>query len=114
LDNPQAIPFRGVVYWRLGRHRSPRSNEIVSARLCSIRATLGTFIFLPPGVAHNINNVSDTPARVLMTVSPPGHEKYFEELSRLGATGSTPDPKAIGDLRAHYDTDQLSALTSKA
>jgi quercetin dioxygenase-like cupin family protein len=78
-----------------------------------IRATPGTFLFLPPGVPHNITNVSDRPARVLMTVSPPGHEHYFEELARLTAPGTTPDPKVIGELRARYDTDQLSALTAK-
>ncbi|TIP34353.1 MAG: cupin domain-containing protein, partial [Mesorhizobium sp.] len=46
----------------------------------TIRATPGTFLFIPPGVPHNITNVSEKPARVLMTVSPPGHEHYFEEL----------------------------------
>lgn len=78
-----------------------------------VRATPGTFLFLPPGVPHNITNVADKPARVLMTVSPPGHEHYFEELARLAATGTVPDPKAIGELRANYDTDQLSALTAR-
>ena len=78
-----------------------------------MRATPGTFLFLPPGVPHNITNVSDRPARVLMTVSPPGHEHYFEELARLAATGTAPDPKAIGELRARFDTDQLSALTAR-
>jgi len=57
--------------------------------------------------------VSERPARVLMTVSPPGHEHYFEELARLTAQGA-PDPKAIGALRARFDTDQLSALTTKS
>jgi quercetin dioxygenase-like cupin family protein len=79
-----------------------------------VHATPGTFLFIPPGVPHNITNVSDRPARVLMTVSPPGHEHYFEELARLTAPGVTPDPKAIGELRARFDTDQLSALTAKA
>ena len=78
-----------------------------------IRAVPGTFLFIPPGVPHNITNVSEKPARVLMTVSPPGHEHYFEELARLTAKGA-PDPKAIGELRARYDTDQLTALTTKA
>ena len=77
-----------------------------------VRATPGTYLFIPPGVPHNITNVSDRPARVLMTVSPPGHEQYFEELAELAAQGRAPDPKAIGDLRARFDTDQLSALTA--
>ena len=51
----------------------------------TIRATPGTYLFIPPGVPHNITNVSEKPARVLMTVSPPGHEHYFEELAKLAA-----------------------------
>ena len=78
----------------------------------TIRATPGTFLFIPPGVSHNITNVSEKPARVLMTVSPPGHEHYFEELARLTASGP-PDAKAISELRARFDTDQLSALTTR-
>jgi quercetin dioxygenase-like cupin family protein len=75
-----------------------------------IHATPGTFVFIPPGVPHNIANASDKPARVLMTVSPPGHEHYFEELANVVAKGAPPDPQIIGDLRRRYDTDQLSAL----
>jgi quercetin dioxygenase-like cupin family protein len=77
-----------------------------------IRATPGTYLFIPPGVQHNITNISQQPARVLMTVSPPGHERYFEELAALTGQGGAPDPTAIGDLRARFDTDQLSALTA--
>jgi quercetin dioxygenase-like cupin family protein len=79
----------------------------------AIRATPGTYLFIPPGVPHNITNVSDKPARVLMTVSPPGHEHYFEELAKLAAQGA-PNSKALADLRARYDTDQLSTLTTRA
>ena len=78
-----------------------------------IRATPGTYLFIPPGVPHNITNVSERPARVLMTVSPPGHEHYFEELAKLAADGS-PDPKALSSLRDRFDTDQLSTLTTRA
>ncbi|TPM64204.1 cupin domain-containing protein [Mesorhizobium sp. B2-2-4] len=78
-----------------------------------IRATPGTFLFIPPGVQHNITNVGEKPASVLMTVSPPGHEHYFEELARLAAK-SSPDPKALAELRNRYDTDQLSTLTASA
>ncbi|TPM13620.1 cupin domain-containing protein [Mesorhizobium sp. B2-3-6] len=78
-----------------------------------IRATPGTFLFIPPGVQHNITNVGEKPARVLMTVSPPGHEHYFEDLARLAAKGS-PDPKALAALRNRYDTDQISTLTASA
>jgi quercetin dioxygenase-like cupin family protein len=80
----------------------------VDGQLVSARP--GTYLFLPPGVPHDIRNVSDKPARVLMTVSPPGHEHYFEELAKVAARGSQPDANAIAELRSRYDTDQLSAL----
>ncbi len=75
-----------------------------------VRATPGTYVFIPPGVAHNIANSRDTPARVIMTVSPPGHEHYFEELAEIVARGGPPDANVIGELRRRYDTEQLSAL----
>jgi quercetin dioxygenase-like cupin family protein len=75
-----------------------------------IRATPGSFVFIPPGIPHNIANATDLPARMIMTVSPPGHERYFEELANLAARPGPPDAQAIGELRSRYDTDQLSAL----
>src|SRR5437667_12458548 len=88
--------LEGVCDWQVGNER--------------VRATPGTYLFLPPGVPHNIANASDTIARVLMTVSPPGHEHYFEELAEMVARGGTADHDRIASLRARYDTDQLSAL----
>lgn len=76
----------------------------------TVRATRGAFVFIPPGVPHNIANVNEQPARVIMTVSPTGHEHYFEELAGLAAAGALTDAQAIGALRRRYDTDQLSAL----
>lgn len=77
-----------------------------------VQAGPGTYVFIPPGVPHNIANASDKPARMIMTVSPPGHEHYFEELARLLAAGGPPDAANIAELRRRYDTNQLSALKS--
>jgi quercetin dioxygenase-like cupin family protein len=78
-----------------------------------VRATPGAYLFVPPGVPHNITNVSGGPARVLMTVSPPGHEHYFRKLADLAARGQG-DARALGQLRAEYDTDQLSPLRARS
>jgi len=75
-----------------------------------VRAAPGTYLFIPPGVPHDIANPGDKPARLLMTVSPPGHEHYFEELAELAGRGGPPDTQAIADLRRRYDTDQLSSM----
>ena len=77
-----------------------------------IQAVPGTYVFIPPGVPHNIGNASANPARVIMTVSPPGHELYFEELAVLVSREGPPDAKAIGELRSRYDTQQLSSLVT--
>ena len=37
----------------------------------TIRATPGTYLFIPPGAPRNITNANEAPGRVLMTVSPP-------------------------------------------
>lgn len=78
-----------------------------------VRAIPGTFVFIPPGVPHNIANATDAPARVIMTVSPPGHEHYFEELAEMVSHPGLPDPQAIGALRRRYDTEQISALETR-
>ena len=76
-----------------------------------VLAQAGAFLFVPPGVPHNITNPGDRTARVLMTVSPPGHERYFEELAAMTSAG-VPDVQTVGELRARYDTNQLSGLTA--
>lgn len=76
----------------------------------TVHAKPGTYVFIPPGVPDNIGNASDKPAKMIMTVSPPGHEHYFEELVKLVAHSSPPDAKAIGELRERYDTTQISEL----
>jgi len=75
-----------------------------------IHAEPGAYVFIPPGVPHNIANAGDQPARMIMTVSPPGHEHYFEELATLVTRGGPPEAEAITKLRARFDTEQLSAL----
>ena len=75
-----------------------------------VGARPGTYVFIPPGVPHNIGNAADKPARMIMTVSPPGHEHYFEELAKLMGRGGPPDANVVAELRRRYDTDQLSAL----
>ena len=73
----------------------------------------GTFVFVPPGVAHAFGNSGSAPGRMLLITAPPGHEKYFDELRDLIAEGGRPDPEALAKLRAkirhgsarHADTE---------
>ncbi len=47
----------------------------------TLGATAGTFVFAPKGLVHTFWNQGPTRARMLVTLSPPGFERYFEELA---------------------------------
>ena len=50
----------------------------------------GAFVLIPKGLAHTYWNQGSTPARVLILISPPGFESYFEDLSEgLAASGDS-------------------------
>jgi hypothetical protein len=83
------------------------------ARQAQNLAGPGVSAFVPPGVAHSFGNTGTATARILVIASPPGHEKYFNELAELVSKGGPPDPEAIAKLRAKYDTIQVSALVSE-
>lgn len=60
-----------------------------------VRAKPGACLFVPPGVPHNIGNARDKPARMLISVSPPGHNHYLEELAKVAIARDRSDPRAI-------------------
>jgi quercetin dioxygenase-like cupin family protein len=41
----------------------------------------GAFVFVPKGLEHAYWNAGMTQAKMLITISPPGFERYFEELA---------------------------------
>jgi quercetin dioxygenase-like cupin family protein len=76
------------------------------------RAGPGTFLRVPPGVAHSFGNPGGAPATLLLMISPAGvHEEYFRELSAILARPGPPETAAIADLRRRYDTVEVSPLT---
>jgi hypothetical protein len=48
-----------------------------------------------------------------MTMSPPGHDRYFDELADILATPGPPDSEAIASLRQRYDTHQIETLATR-
>ena len=75
-------------------------------------AAAGATVFVAPHVPHAFANRSDRPARFLLILSPPGHDRYFDELAGILAVDGPPDPRAIGDLRSRYDTEQIETLVA--
>jgi uncharacterized cupin superfamily protein len=72
----------------------------------------GTFVAVPTGIAHAFANRSNLPARMLLVTTPPGHERYFAELTEILAREGAPNPDEIAALRARFDTTQVSPLTT--
>jgi mannose-6-phosphate isomerase-like protein (cupin superfamily) len=76
------------------------------------QAAPGACVFVPPRVPHAFANRSEAPARLLLIMSPPAHDRYFDELGAILAADGPPDSDAIGDVRSRYDTEQLSSLVA--
>ncbi len=64
----------------------------------TLELTAGTFVFVPKGLEHTFWNGGTTSARLLFTISPPGFERYFEELSE-GLSAAGDDVEAAMSVR---------------
>jgi mannose-6-phosphate isomerase-like protein (cupin superfamily) len=76
----------------------------------TFHATAGACMFVPSHVPHAFANRSASQARLLLTMSPAGHVRYFDELAEILAADGPPDSDRIAALRKRYDTEQLSSL----
>lgn len=48
----------------------------------------GEYVMIPRGVAHAFRNAGDSVGRLLGIASPAGHERFFEDVDALAATGA--------------------------
>jgi quercetin dioxygenase-like cupin family protein len=58
----------------------------------------GAFVFVPKGLEHTYWNEGKTPSKMLITISPPGFERYFEELAE-GLEAAGDDEQAAMSVR---------------
>jgi quercetin dioxygenase-like cupin family protein len=66
-------------------------------------APAGTFVVVPKGMVHALMNPTAEHVTCLIILSPPGFEKYFEELAQVVNANPTPQTlMAIGD---RYDRE---------
>ena len=65
----------------------------------------GGLAYAPRGTAHSFRVVSDTPARMLIHVSPAGLENMFQELSQMPA--GPPDMAQVTAICGHYGVSFL-------
>jgi mannose-6-phosphate isomerase-like protein (cupin superfamily) len=65
-----------------------------------VRGGPGSVMFVPAGCPHAFYNPGPAPVRMLFLLSPPGHERYFEEMGELLAgSGPRRDRRGAGPPR---------------
>ena len=69
-----------------------------------VRASEGSTVFVPHGVAHKFANPAERPARMLQIDSRGGREPMFKELAAAFPSGSAIDPKVMIAILQKYDT----------
>ena len=65
------------------------------------RCEAGDFVHIPKGARHAFMNVSDQPGECIVTFSPGGTDKFFEEFAPV-VRGGHPDPATIAPIFAKY------------
>jgi mannose-6-phosphate isomerase-like protein (cupin superfamily) len=64
----------------------------------TVDGAAGAFFYVPKGLEHAYWNQGPTPARMLIMMSPPGFERYFEELAE-GLASAGEDEEAAMSVR---------------
>jgi mannose-6-phosphate isomerase-like protein (cupin superfamily) len=98
------------------RHRHARMTDVFSVLegeltfdLPGEQRTLGagSFVLVPPGVAHTFANRGSAPARVLNILQPAGLEQYLKDAVKRMADGSPWTPAAMAEIAAGYDFESV-------
>ena len=71
---------------------------------------VAAFVFVPKGVEHAYWNAGATPARMLITISPPGFERYFEELAEGLASAGDDEQVATSVRKALSDKYDIEVV----
>jgi len=67
-----------------------------------VTAGVGDFVNVPRGTVHNFHNAGDTLLRMILTFTPAGIEKFFEETLERAHDLSAPVPDNVEAVSARY------------
>lgn len=62
----------------------------------------GDFVNVPRGVQHNFHNASDAPLRMILTFTPSGIERFFEETLERAFDLTQDCPANVAEVSARY------------
>ena len=72
----------------------------------------GTFVSIPPGVAHTMSVAGEEPVRMLMVLSNPARATQMFEVTEQVFANGPPDPETAGRLLAPLDMEMIAPATS--
>lgn len=73
-------------------------------------ASVGDFVFVPPGGVHGFRNDTDAPASFLILFAPgAAREAYFEGLRHIADTGEKPSAEEMAEFFLAHDTYWVDA-----
>ena len=71
-----------------------------------VLAKPGATVLGPRGIAHTFKNIGSSEGRMLVVISPPGFERFFEEVHDLSQR-APPAPEQIAALAKRYELELL-------
>lgn len=72
----------------------------------TIPASAGSYILVPKGTPHTVANIGPSIGRMLVILTPPGFEKFWEERARqMAEFGHQIDPELARALQEKYYMD---------
>jgi quercetin dioxygenase-like cupin family protein len=69
----------------------------------TITATTGDYLSVPRGSLHRFHNAGSARARLLLTFTPAGIEKFFEETLERAPDPNQPPPDNLDEVAARFD-----------
>jgi quercetin dioxygenase-like cupin family protein len=89
-----------TIYFQKGTYKVQLGDDV-------FRCEAGGFVYIPIGMRHAFLNVSDQPGECLMTFTPGGTDKFFEEFAPVVRAQNPPDPAKIAPIFAKYGWELL-------
>jgi quercetin dioxygenase-like cupin family protein len=68
----------------------------------TVTAGVGDFVNVPRGTVHNFHNASAEPMRMILTFTPAGIEKFFEETLERALDPTQAPPDNVDEVAARY------------
>ena len=84
-----------TIHFLKGRYKVQLGDDV-------FRCESGGFVYIPMGVRHAFLNVSDQPGECVVTFSPGGTDKFFEEFAPVVRAGHAPDPTKVAPIFAKH------------